>query len=79
MTIENIKAQITLSESRIADYAGNIANWFGKDREVPVMANPEMPFESMYVKMMLDKMNGEYRNLKSLTAQLTEYEVMELV
>lgn len=68
-----IKTDIVIAESRIADYAGNLAKWFGKDRELTEIANPTMPFESQYVKSMLDKMNGEYRNLLQLQAKLTEF------
>lgn len=69
----SIKTDIVIAESRIADYAGNLAKWFGKDRELTEIANPTMPFESQYVKSMLDKMNGEYRNLLQLQAKLTEF------
>lgn len=73
--MQSIKTDIVIAESRIADYAGNLAKWFGKDRELTDIANPTMPFESQYVKSMLDKMNGEYRNLLQLQAQLTEFEL----
>ena len=71
----SIKTDIVIAESRIADYAGNLAKWFGKDRELTDLFNPTMPFESQYVKSMLDKMNGEYRNLLQLQARLTEFEM----
>ena len=75
--IQSIKDQITKSETRLADYADNLANWFGSERDTLPLNKPEMPFESIYVKMMLDKMNGEYRNLLRLQAQLTEFNVKE--
>jgi hypothetical protein len=68
-----ISNDIITAEARIADYAGNLNRWFGKDRELTDIFNPTMPFESQYVKSMLDKMNGEYRNLLQLQAQLTEF------
>ena len=74
MTSTAIKNRITQSESRLADYAENLAQWFGSERDTTTRSIPSMPFESLYVKSMLDKMNGEYRQLKSLTAQLTEFE-----
>ena len=70
-----IKSNIVSAEARIADYAGNLSRWFGKDRELTDTFNPSMPFESVYVKSMLDKMNGEYRNLLQLQARLTEFEM----
>lgn len=74
MTSAQIKKSITDSESRLADYAENLAKWFGSERDTTTHSIPSMPFESLYVKSMLDKMNGEYRQLKSLTAQLTEFD-----
>jgi hypothetical protein len=71
----SVKTDIVFAEARIADYAGNLAKWFGKDRTLTEIANPAMPFESQYVKSMLDKMNGEYRNLLQLQAKLTEFEM----
>jgi hypothetical protein len=70
-----INTDIISAEARIADYAGNLHRWFGKDRELTDLFNPAMPFESQYVKSMLDKMNGEYRNLLQLQARLTEFEM----
>jgi hypothetical protein len=70
-----ISNDIASAEARIADYAGNLSRWFGKDRELTDIVNPNMPFESQYVKAMLDKMNGEYRNLLQLQAQLTEFQM----
>lgn len=74
MSATTIKNRIAKSETRIADYAENLANWFGSERDTTEKSVPSMPFESLYVKSMLDKMNGEYRQLKALTAQLTEFE-----
>ncbi len=70
-----ITSDIITAEARIADYAGNLHRWFGKDRELTDLFNPTMPFESQYVKSMLDKMNAEYRNLLQLQARLTEFEM----
>jgi hypothetical protein len=75
--IQKLKQSITRSEARMADYADNLANWFGTERELTENFKPSMPFESQYVKAMLDKMNGEYRNLLSLQAQLSEFEMLE--
>jgi len=75
--IQKLKLSITKSEARMADYADNLANWFGSERELTEHFKPSMPFESQYVKAMLDKMNGEYRNLISLQAQLSEFEMLE--
>lgn len=75
--IQKLKLSITKSEARMADYADNLANWFGTERELTENFKPSMPFESQYVKAMLDKMNGEYRNLLSLQAQLSEFEMLE--
>lgn len=75
--IQKLKLSITKSEARMADYADNLANWFGTERELTEKFKPSMPFESQYVKAMLDKMNGEYRNLLSLQAQLSEFELLE--
>ena len=72
---QTISAQITKCENRLADYADNLSNWFGSERDTLPLNKPEMPFESLYVKMMLDKMNGEYRNLLRLQAQLTEFSI----
>lgn len=77
--VQKIKDSITRSEVRIADYAGNLATWFGTDRELTEKSSPSMPFESQYVKAMLDKMNGEYRNLLSLQNRLSEFEMKENV
>lgn len=74
MSATTIKNQITKSENRIADLAQNLSNWFGEERDTTLNSIPDMPFESLYVKSMLDKMTGEYRQLKSLTAKLTEFE-----
>lgn len=74
---QTISAQITKCESRLADYADNLSNWFGSERDTLPLNKPEMPFESLYVKMMLDKMNGEYRNLLRLQAKLTEFSIDE--
>lgn len=73
----NIMSDIASAERRIADYASNLNRWFGKDRELTDIINPSMPFESVYVKSMLDKMNGEYRNLLQLHAKLTEFQAKE--
>ena len=75
--IQKLKLSITKSEARMADYADNLANWFGTERELTENFKPSMPFESQYVKAMLDKMNGEYRNLISLQSQLSEFEMLE--
>lgn len=72
---DKIASDILSAETRIADYAGNLHRWFSKDRELTDIFNPSMPFESHYVKSMLDKMNGEYRNLLQLQAKLTEFAV----
>jgi hypothetical protein len=74
-----ISNQITKCENRLADYADNLSHWFGSERDTLALNKPEMPFESLYVKMMLDKMNGEYRNLLRLQAQLTEFSIEEPV
>lgn len=66
--------KITESENRLADYAQNLASWFGSERDTATKSIPSMPFESLYVKSMLDKMNGEYRRLKQLQAQRTEFD-----
>ncbi len=71
---QQLRKQLEQSETRLADYAENLAQWFGSERDTTSKSIPSMPFESLYVKSMLDKMNGEYRNLKSLTARLTEFE-----
>jgi len=75
--VQKLKQSITRSEARMADYADNLANWFGSERELTERFKPSMPFESQYVKAMLDKMNGEYRNLLSLQSQLSEFELLE--
>lgn len=72
-----VRSDIASAERRIADYASNLNRWFGKDRELTDIINPSMPFESLYVKSMLDKMNGEYRNLLQLHAKLTEFSTTE--
>lgn len=73
--VQSIKDQITKTETRLADYADNLSQWFGSERDTLPLNKPEMPFESLYVKMMLDKMNGEYRNLLRLQAQMTEFSI----
>jgi hypothetical protein len=73
--VSEIKDQITKSENRLADYAENLSKWFGSERDVLPTSSPSMPFEGIYVKSMLDKMNGEYRNLIRLQNKLTEFEV----
>lgn len=72
---QSISTKITNCETRLADYADNLSNWFGSERDTLPLNRPDMPFESLYVKMMLDKMNGEYRNLLRLQAQLTEFSI----
>lgn len=75
--VQKLKERIARSEARMADYADNLANWFGSERELTEKFKPSMPFESQYVKAMLDKMNGEYRNLISLQSQLSEFELLK--
>lgn len=74
MSKKEIQKSLIIAENDLAVQAQNLADWFGKNREIPENHTGKCVLEKMYVSTLVKNISEAFDRIEILTGDLVEFE-----